>query len=122
MQDKDSSQIEQSSGSWLNVSSWLWPFCLSEKFKFASRVALSLTLAYLIPMAMGWPQASTAATTVMLIASTGSRRESLALGTYRVIGTLIGAVIGLMLVGLFAQERILYMFVVSVVVSVIFYF
>lgn len=122
MQDKDSSQIEQSSWSWLNFSSWLWPFCLSEKFKFASRVALSLTLAYLIPMAMGWPQASTAATTVMLIASTGSRRESLALGTYRVIGTLIGAVIGLSLVGLFAQERFIYMLVVSVVVSVIFYF
>ncbi|MPY22949.1 FUSC family protein [Shewanella sp. YLB-07] len=122
MQGKDSSQIEQSRWSWLNFSFWLWPFCLSEKFKFASRVALSLTLAYLIPMAMGWPQASTAATTVMLIASTGSRRESLAKGTYRVIGTLIGAVIGLLLVGLFAQERILYMLVVSVVVSLIFYF
>ncbi|MEI6859079.1 MAG: FUSC family protein [Shewanella sp.] len=122
MQSKDSIKIEQSNWSWLNFSSWLWPFFLSEKFKFASRVALSLTLSYLIPMAMGWPQASTAATTVMLIASTGSRRESIAQGTYRVIGTLIGAVIGLLLVGLFAQDRILYMLAVSVVVSVIFYF
>ncbi|BAJ00569.1 FUSC family protein [Shewanella violacea] len=122
MQGKDSSQIEQSKWSWLNLSAWLWPFCLSEKFKFASRVSLSMVLAFLIPMAMGWPQASTAATTVMLIASTGSRRESLALGTYRVIGTLIGAVVGLLLVGLLAQERFLYMLVVSVVVAVIFYF
>ncbi|ELV8770413.1 FUSC family protein [Vibrio harveyi] len=95
---------------------------MNEKIKFATKVALSLTLAYLIPFAMGWPQASTAATTVMLIASTGSRRESLAKGTLRVLGTLVGAVIGLLLVGTFAQDRLLYMLSVSVVVSFIFYF
>ncbi|MHA2741134.1 FUSC family protein [Vibrio harveyi] len=95
---------------------------MNEKIKFATKVALSLTLAYLIPFAMGWPQASTAATTVMLIASTGSRRESLAKGTLRVLGTLVGAVIGLWLVGMFAQDRLLYMLSVSVVVSFIFYF
>lgn len=95
---------------------------MNEKIKFATKVALSLTLAYLIPFAMGWPQASTAATTVMLIASTGSRRESLAKGTLRVLGTLVGAVIGLLLVGMFAQDRLLYMLSVSVVVSFIFYF
>lgn len=95
---------------------------MNEKSKFATKVALSLTLAYLIPFAMGWPQASTAATTVMLIASTGSRRESLAKGTLRVLGTLVGAVIGLLLVGMFAQDRIMYMLSVSVVVSFIFYF
>lgn len=95
---------------------------MNDKIKFAIKVSLSLTMAYLIPFAMGWPQASTAATTVMLIASTGSRRESLAKGTLRVIGTLVGAVIGLLLVGLFAQDRILYMISVSLVVSFIFYF
>ncbi|WP_343291987.1 FUSC family protein [Vibrio harveyi] len=95
---------------------------MNEKIKFATKVALSLTLAYLIPFAMGWPQASTAATTVMLIASTGSQRESLAKGTLRVLGTLVGAVIGLLLVGMFAQDRLLYMLSVSVVVSFIFYF
>ncbi|MFM2593134.1 FUSC family protein [Vibrio harveyi] len=95
---------------------------MNEKIKFATKVALSLTLAYLIPFAMGSPQASTAATTVMLIASTGSRRESLAKGTLRVLGTLVGAVIGLLLVGMFAQDRLLYMLSVSVVVSFIFYF
>ncbi|MCW8327818.1 FUSC family protein [Photobacterium sp. SDRW27] len=97
------------------------PFCLSEKFKFATRVAISLTLAFLIPMALGWPQASTAATTVMLIASTGSRRESIAKGTLRVLGTIVGAIIGLILVGFFAQDRLLYMLSVSIVVTVIFY-
>lgn len=95
---------------------------MNEKIKFATKVALSLTLAYLIPFAVGWSQASTAATTVMLIASTGSRRESLAKGTLRVLGTLVGAVIGLLLVGMFAQDRLLYMLSVSVVVSFIFYF
>ncbi|WP_045461102.1 FUSC family protein [Vibrio hyugaensis] len=95
---------------------------MNDKIKFATKVALSLTLAYLIPFAMGWPQASTAATTVMLIASTGSRRESLAKGTLRVLGTLVGAVIGLLLVGMFAQDRLMYMLSVSVVVSFIFYF
>ena len=95
---------------------------MNDKSKFATKVALSLTLAYLIPFSMGWPQAATAATTVMLIASTGSRRESLAKGTLRVLGTLVGAVIGLLLVGMFAQDRIMYMLSVSVVVSFIFYF
>ncbi|WP_299015609.1 FUSC family protein [uncultured Photobacterium sp.] len=94
---------------------------MSEKFKFACRVAISLTLAFLIPMALGWPQASTAATTVMLIASTGSRRESLAKGTLRVMGTIVGAIIGLVLVGAFAQDRLLYMLAVSLAVTAVFY-
>ncbi|MGF1715797.1 FUSC family protein [Photobacterium chitinilyticum] len=105
----------------LHINNWLFPFCLSEKFKFATRVAISLTLAFLIPMALGWPQPSTAATTVMLIASTGSRRESLAKGTLRVLGTIVGAVIGLVLVGFFAQDRMLYMLSVSLIVAVVFY-
>ncbi|MFV0576967.1 MAG: FUSC family protein [Vibrio sp.] len=96
--------------------------CLfSDKFKFAFRVALSLTLAYLIPMAMGWPQASTAATTVMLIASTGGHKESLAVGSMRIVGTVIGSIIGLVLVGSFAQDRFAYMLAVSIVVSIVFY-
>ncbi|WP_338165785.1 FUSC family protein [Vibrio sp. 10N] len=95
---------------------------MNSKARFATKVALSLTLAYLIPFAMGWPQASTAATTVMLIASTGSQRESFEKGTLRVLGTIVGAVVGLILVGAFAQDRLLYMFSVSVVVSFIFYF
>ena len=95
---------------------------MNDKIKFSIKVSLSLTLAYLVPFAMGWPQASTAATTVMLIASTGSRRESLAKGTLRVLGTIAGAVVGLLLVGWFAQDRFLYMLSVSIVVSFIFYF
>ncbi|SEF90897.1 Uncharacterized membrane protein YccC [Vibrio hangzhouensis] len=95
---------------------------MNSKVQFATKVAISLTLAYLIPFALGWPQASTAATTVMLIASIGSQRESLAKGTLRILGTVVGALIGLLLVGLFAQDRLLYMLSVSVVISFIFYF
>ncbi|MGF1686993.1 FUSC family protein [Photobacterium japonica] len=94
---------------------------MNDTFKFAFRVAISLTLAFLIPMAMGWSQPSTAATTVMLIASTGSRRESLAKGTLRVLGTIAGGIIGLLLVGMFAQDRLLYMLSVSLVIVVVFY-
>ncbi len=117
----DGAKTPASFRSLLSFNNWFWPFCLSEKFKFASKVALSLALAYLIQMAMGWPQASTAATTVMLIASISSQRESLAKGTFRVIGTVIGAVIGLLLVGLFAQDRLQYMLAVSIIVSIVFY-
>ncbi len=42
-----------------------------DKARFAVKTALSLTLAYMLPMALGWPQPQTAATTVMLIAATG---------------------------------------------------
>lgn len=91
------------------------------KFRFATKTALSLTLAYLLPMAMGWPQPQTAATTVMLIAATGMVSESLQKGVLRVLGTVVGAVIGLSLIALFPQDRMLYLLAVSVVVSGIIY-
>ena len=92
-----------------------------EKTRYAIKTALSLTLAYLLPMALGWPQPQTAATTVMLIAATGMVSESLQKGVLRLIGTLAGAVIGLSLIALFPQDRLLYLFVVSLVVSFIIY-
>ena len=91
------------------------------KFRFATKTALSLTLAYLIPMAMGWPQPQTAATTVMLIAATGMVSESLQKGVLRVLGTVVGAVIGLSLIALFPQDRMVYLLAVSTVVSIIIY-
>lgn len=106
---------------WRDPSTWLVLFCFSDTFKFAFRVAISLTLAFLIPMAMGWSQPSTAATTVMLIATTGSRRESLAKGTLRVLGTIAGGIIGLCLVGAFAQDRMFYMLSVSIAITIVFY-
>ena len=91
------------------------------KFRFATKTALSLTLAYIIPMAIGWPQPQTAATTVMLIAATGMISESLQKGVLRILGTLVGAVIGLSLIMLFPQDRMTYLLIVSLVVSAIIY-
>jgi hypothetical protein len=72
-------------------------------------------------MAMGWPQPQTAAITVMLIAATGAVSASLQKGVSRVLGTVAGAVIGLSLIALFPQDRMLYLLIVSLVVSFIIY-
>jgi uncharacterized membrane protein YccC len=92
-----------------------------DRSRYAIKTALSLTLAYLLPMALGWPQPQTAATTVMLIAATGTASESLQKGVLRLIGTLIGAIIGLSLIALFPQDRLIYLIAVSLVVAFIFY-
>ena len=97
------------------LSTWLF-FSFSDKLKFSIKVSLSLTLAYMIPMAMGWSQASTAAMTVMLIATTGVVGESVMKGSIRVIGTIVGGSIGLTLIALFPQERMIYLLLVSVLV------
>jgi len=94
---------------------------VSNRARFAVKTALSLTLAYMLPMAFGWPQPQTAATTVMLIAATGMMSESLQKGVLRILGTVIGAVIGLTLIALFPQDRMLYLFCVSLVVALLMY-
>jgi len=102
------------------LSDWVL-FSFSDKLKFGIKVSLSLMLAYMIPMAMGWSQPSTAAITVMLIATTGVVGESVMKGAIRVIGTIIGAIIGLGLIALFPQERMTYLLVVSLLVVLITY-
>lgn len=97
------------------------PELLSPHTRYAIKTALSLTLAYMLPMAMGWPQPQTAATTVMLIAATGTVAESLQKGVMRLLGTLAGAVIGLTLIALFPQERMVYLLLTSIVVSLLIY-
>lgn len=91
------------------------------RLRYAIKTALALVLAYLLPMALGWPQPQTAATTVMLIAATGMVSESLQKGILRVVGTLVGATIGLTLIALFPQDRLLYLGCVSVLVALCMY-
>jgi hypothetical protein len=91
------------------------------KLQYAIKTSLSLMLAYLIPMALGWPQPQTAATTVMLIAATGTMSESLQKGVLRILGTVAGAVIGLSLIALFPQDRMVYLLAVSCTVAIILY-
>lgn len=93
-------------------------FSLSDKLKFSIKVSLSMALAYLIPLSQGWSQASTAAITVMLIAAMGSVGESVIKGAMRVLGTIIGAAIGMTLISLFPQERILYLVILSIIVAI----
>ena len=92
-----------------------------QKLKFSLKVSLSLTLAYMIPMAMGWDQPNTAAMTVMLIASAGGVSDGLTKGLLRVIGTIIGAILGMTLIALFPQERMIYLISMSLLISVITY-
>lgn len=89
------------------------------KYQYAIKTALALTLAYLLPMALGWSQPQTAATTVMIIAAGGLLSESLQKGVARVLGTIVGAVIGLCLIALFPQDRMTYLLVVSVTVAIV---
>ena len=91
------------------------------KLQYAIKTSLSLMLAYLIPMALGWPQPQTAATTVMLIAATGMMSESLQKGVLRILGTVAGAIIGLSLIALFPQERMVYLLAASLTVAIIIY-
>jgi uncharacterized membrane protein YccC len=58
---------------------------------------------------------------VMLIAATGTASESLQKGVLRLIGTLSGAIIGLSLIALFPQDRLVYLITVSLVVAFIVY-
>ena len=75
----------------------------------------------MVPMALAWDQPSTAAITVMLIASAGGVSESLSKGVTRIIGTVIGAVIGLTLIAIFPQDRLLYLLLLSIILMLIIY-
>ncbi len=102
------------------LDDWLL-FSFSNKLKFSIKVSLSLMLAYMIPIAMGWSQPNTAAMTVMLIATTGVVGESVMKGSIRVIGTVVGAIIGITLIALFPQERMTYLLIISILVPLILY-
>ena len=92
-------------------------FTLSEKLKFAIKTSLAMTLAYLIPFSQGWAQAQTAVITIMLIAVAGPVTESISKGLYRVVGTVIGAIIGMTLIAVFPQDRELYLISLSLLVT-----
>jgi len=85
--------------------------------KYAIKVSLSMTFAFLIPLWQGWEQATTGAITIMLIAATGGLKESISKGALRLIGTLIGAIVGMGLIALFPQERMLYLLALSICVT-----
>jgi len=103
-----------------NILEWTLPQP-SEKMKYAIKASLSLVIVYAISFSQGWDSTTTAATTIMLIAAIGSVGDSVMKGMLRVIGTVIGAVIGMVLIGLFPQDRMLYLLLLSVIVTLFLY-
>ena len=90
--------------------------------RYALQASVAIVIAYIVPMAYGWSsQSYTAAIAVMTIASTTGLSLSLHKGALRVFGTLIGALIGMILVANFAQERMLYLGILSLFVFVLLY-
>lgn len=80
-----------------------------------------MVLAYLIPFSQGWAQAHVGAVTIIIIAAMGSVSESVMKGFMRLLGTIIGAIIGMTLIALFPQDRILYLVTLSITVTVVLY-
>ncbi|QOP45626.1 FUSC family protein [Sulfurimonas paralvinellae] len=92
-----------------------------QKLHFAIKTSLALVLAYIIPFAMGWSQANTAVITIILIASAGNVSDSVTKGAIRVLGTVLGSIIGLGLIALFPQERMFYLISLSIVLMILIY-
>jgi len=65
--------------------------------------------------------ASTLAVTVMIIATAENFKSSLQKGMLRVLGTLLGAVLGIGLIALFPQDRMIYLSLLSVFVTFFLY-
>ena len=77
---------------------------LSTRTKEAIKIGLAMVIVYAIAMQMGWDKPYWAGFTVVTI-SVLSGGVSLSRGVTRTLGTLVGAVAGLALMGLFPQER-----------------
>ena len=91
------------------------------KLKFAIKASLSLVLVVLISFSLGWTEVTPALVTIMIIASVGSVGDSVSKGLLRVIGTVIGAIIGMVLIAIFPQDRELYLFTLSMLVAITLY-
>ena len=77
---------------------------LSTRTKEAIKIGLAMVIVYAIAMQMGWDKPYWAGFTVVTI-SVLSGGMSLSRGVARTLGTLVGAVAGLAIMGLFPQER-----------------
>ena len=116
-----SAAIEKEESTLLQKLVQFFLFDFSDKFKFASKAALSIAIVFLVSFSQGWVQASTAAITIMLIAAMGSVGDSISKGMYRVIGTIVGAILGMTLIALFPQDRFHYLLALSVLVTAVLY-
>jgi len=90
---------------------------LQEAFKFA----LSMVLMYWLALWMDWDLARYGALAIVLI-SLSTSGASINKGVMRVIGTVIGCTVGLILVAWFSQERWNMMFALAGYMIIICYF
>ena len=70
---------------------------------------------------MNWSQPYQGPIAIMVIASAGPLRESLGKGVMRVLGTVIGAALGLLFLALFPQDQTLYFLALTLTGGVIVY-
>ena len=85
---------------------------LSTRAKEAIKTSLAIVIVYWIAMQMGWDKPYWAGFTVITI-NIMSAGVSLTRGIARTLGTLVGAVAGLVIMGLFPQNRWLMMVCMS---------
>ncbi|WP_300368651.1 FUSC family protein [Hydrogenimonas sp.] len=96
-------------------------FSLSKKAIYAIKVALSVTLAYLVAFSQGWDHASTGAIAIMVIAAGNTLGDSMFKGFLRIVGTAIGAFFGIALIAWMPQDRELYLLLLSLLVTFFIY-
>jgi uncharacterized membrane protein YccC len=85
---------------------------LSRKSKEAIKTALAMTIAYGIALQMGWENPKWAGFAVAFV-SLATLGQSLNKGAMRMLGTLVAAVVALMIIALSAQDRWLFMLFLS---------
>jgi len=88
-------------GQWIPAASWV-------PWIFAAKTTASALLALLVAFTFDLDQPKWALLTVFIVAQPQSGMV-LAKSFYRIIGTVVGAVVALTLVSLFAQERVLFL-------------
>jgi uncharacterized membrane protein YccC len=86
---------------------------LSQSAKESIKTALAMTIAYGVALQMGWERPYWAGFAVAFV-SLATVGQSLNKATLRLVGTVVGAIMALTLIGLFAQQRWLFMLFLSV--------
>jgi len=87
-------------------------FFATPRFRHAFRVAVATIIAYWLALSFDWPNPKWAALAVAVV-SLPSTGESLKKGRQRLMGTLVGAVVTLVIVSLFPQDRWTFLFCIS---------
>lgn len=85
---------------------------LSHDFKESIKTALAMTIAYGVGLQMGWDRPYWAGFAVAFI-SLATVGQSLNKGVLRMVGTVMAAIVALTLIGLFSQQRWLFMLFLS---------